>query len=304
MSDETQAINFIPSETLCSEFPEFGKLLEIYGSSDSPLFTVQQVQDILGIDRIRLDAGDYDIGEDYIKMVCIAKDGRKREQNVLTEQGLYNVIFRSRTDLGKKFRRFVTIVLKELRTVGQVTLSDALEKLKVFEQKLEESQKQNAMLDQQLEEEHSRLLETERERDKYFSAKMSLMTVNEKLKSQVNRPTIFEGSYQLECLKEMALKKLYAYLSKPPKEVKMDDYDAEYEPAEDEVVYFQLSFAKRKTDSFRELYVKKCDFKTIQDKLYAFNFGVKIDNDTMHDKIYYGAMDDLQNALDEITYSQ
>jgi prophage antirepressor-like protein len=137
MSDETQLIKFIPSEALAKEFPEFNKL-DIYGTTENPLIATQQFQDLLGLDRLRLDKGEYDYGEDYIQMKCKGKDGKFREQNMLTEKGLYTVLARSHTELGKKFMRFVLVVMRELRTKGQVELEDALKKLVTYDHQLTE----------------------------------------------------------------------------------------------------------------------------------------------------------------------
>lgn len=68
-------------------------------------------------------------------MICISKDGKRHEQNLLTEQGLYNVIFRSRTEIGKRFRKFVTEILKTLRKRGQISIDkliyDLTDKIKL-----------------------------------------------------------------------------------------------------------------------------------------------------------------------------
>jgi hypothetical protein len=82
-----------------AEHPQFGGL-EVYGTREEPLFPVQQVAHLIGVPRIRVDQGNYELGLDYIRMIVPRRDGRLLEQNLLTEQGLYNVVFRSGTALG------------------------------------------------------------------------------------------------------------------------------------------------------------------------------------------------------------
>lgn len=123
----TDLIEFNRSPAMQEMFPEFSSLM-VYGSVDEPMFPIQQVLDMLQISKIHLDR-EFDEHDDYVKLSVRAKDGKLREQNLFTEQGLYNALSRNRGDIGKRFRKFVTIVFKELRLRGQVTLTDAISKL-------------------------------------------------------------------------------------------------------------------------------------------------------------------------------
>jgi len=140
----TDLIKYTKSDELNKVFPEFSEMT-VYGSVEEPLFPGSQVKDLVGITRIHYE--DLDLGDDYIK-TKIQTGGQMREVHMLTEQGLYTLVSRSRTDLGQKFRRFVKVVLKELRLRGQVTLTDALGKL---QQELDKKQQFIAVLDTECE---------------------------------------------------------------------------------------------------------------------------------------------------------
>ena len=120
----TQLVNWIPGKDLTEKFPMFANM-RIYGTFENPLFLAKDLETFLGLNRTHISR-DYDEGVDYRKVMMQKSDGKMNEQNVFTERGLYEVIFRSRSDQAKKFKDFVFIVLKNLRTQGQVTLEAAL----------------------------------------------------------------------------------------------------------------------------------------------------------------------------------
>jgi prophage antirepressor-like protein len=160
-------IEYTKSQALTEQFPEFTDLT-IYGTVEEPMFASQQIQEMLGITKIHY-ARDYTEGTDYVKFSGVAKDGKAREQNMFTEEGLYNIIARSRTDIGAKLRKFIKVVFRELRLRGQVTLTDALGKLQreLEHQKkeLEHQKKYNQVLDAECERLHDKELLHERDLD-------------------------------------------------------------------------------------------------------------------------------------------
>lgn len=100
----------------------------MYGTREEPLFPEQQIQLLLGISKIH-HIRDYEFGLDYIKAICSAKDGKIREQIMFTEQGLYNIILRSKTKTGNRFRKFIFELLKTIRLQSNLSIFDFLLKI-------------------------------------------------------------------------------------------------------------------------------------------------------------------------------
>lgn len=115
------------SQELILKYPNFAGLV-VYGTSEEPLFSSQQVCEMLGIATVKF-ARDYKLGTDYIYQVARSKDGKSREQIMLTEQGFYSVSCRSRTKSGVHFRTFVCILLKDLRMRGMVRIDEIINKM-------------------------------------------------------------------------------------------------------------------------------------------------------------------------------
>lgn len=114
-----EIIEYTQSIELVNAFPEFAELT-VYGTSEDPLFKSSQVKIMLGIGNIRFQ--ELERGDEYVRLK-IKTGGQIREVNFLTEQGLYTVIHKSRTILGKKFRKFLKIVFKEIRLM-RIKLSE------------------------------------------------------------------------------------------------------------------------------------------------------------------------------------
>ena len=130
-----QLVNWTPSESLSTTFPQFANV-RVFGTTETPLFVAKDVEQMLQIKHINYNR-DYVENEEYVK-IKIQYDSQTREVNAFTEHGLYQVIYRTRSPVGDKFRKFVTLVLKELRINKVVTLETALGKL---EAQLEEIKK-------------------------------------------------------------------------------------------------------------------------------------------------------------------
>ena len=102
----------------------------IYGTFEKPLFLAKEVSEWIGLtnvsDMIRR------VDEDEVTKLNLG--GLKGECNMLTENGLYEVLMQSRKPQARDFKRGVKKILHELRTNGEVntgytiphTLSEAL----------------------------------------------------------------------------------------------------------------------------------------------------------------------------------
>jgi len=90
-------------------------------------FVAKDVADILEIQNIRQNMDELDEDE---KGVCnVYTPGGMQDMTVINESGLYNLIFRSRKDEAKQFRRWVTHdVLPSIRKTGSYSVPTAQEK--------------------------------------------------------------------------------------------------------------------------------------------------------------------------------
>lgn len=110
------------------KYPQLSRL-RVYGTVEEPLFPVQSVAKLIGKVQVRVDQGQYEEGLDYVKMNVASRDNKMHEQNLLTETGLYNVIFRSNTEAGRRFRVFVTSLLKDMRLSQRISQAQLLENM-------------------------------------------------------------------------------------------------------------------------------------------------------------------------------
>jgi prophage antirepressor-like protein len=91
--------------------------ITIYGTSDKPLFKANDIGDLLGISNIRESIKDF---TDKQKGVSLTDTlGGIQETTMLTEQGLYKVILRSRKPIAVKFQDWVCEVIEEIRKTGE-----------------------------------------------------------------------------------------------------------------------------------------------------------------------------------------
>ena len=102
------------------------KDVEMYGTIEEPLISANDVGKVLELQNIRKTIAKWDM--DLVIRKCpllVIQDGGNsvvKYVNVLTEEGFYEVLSTTRSKYGRQFRRFVTVVLKELRLKGSVDL--------------------------------------------------------------------------------------------------------------------------------------------------------------------------------------
>ncbi|HGA1400304.1 TPA: BRO family protein [Streptococcus agalactiae] len=107
---------------------QFGdKSFEIYGNKDNPLFIAVEVVEMIEVQNTtdllkRID-------EDEKLTYVISRAGQKREVNMLTEFGLYEVLFQSRKPKAKEFRKAVKNILKEIRLNGYYMQGELVQEL-------------------------------------------------------------------------------------------------------------------------------------------------------------------------------
>ena len=117
--------------------------INIYGTYEDPLFKAKDIGDLLGIDQIRKTIQNLD-DDDKILQPGNSITGLK-EQYFLTENGLYEVLFTSRKEIAKQFKKWVYQVIKEIRLKGKYDLE---EKLQLKEQEKQQYQQQLLLKEQ------------------------------------------------------------------------------------------------------------------------------------------------------------
>ena len=98
----------------------------IKGTNEFPLFRASDIAEILEMTNIRVVMQDFDETE-KITIDCQTKSGIKGI-NYLTEQGLYQILFRSNKPIAKIFKKWICEVIKEIRLNGKYELQKIINK--------------------------------------------------------------------------------------------------------------------------------------------------------------------------------
>lgn len=99
-----------------------GKEFKIYGSVEQPLFLAKDIAEWVGERDGSTVARKVDDDEKLIHTICVG--GQNREVTMLTEDGLYEVLMKGRTDFCKQFKKEVKKILKQLRLTGGSIVED------------------------------------------------------------------------------------------------------------------------------------------------------------------------------------
>lgn len=125
------------TETFMSALTTFSfenLLVRIFGTADAPLFIALDVCNALGYKRARDAVAQHVDPEDLIK-VEIDTAGGKQTVNCVNESGLYALIFGSKLESAKRFKRWVTSeVLPAIRKNGHYEVATASNTLSSEEQ--------------------------------------------------------------------------------------------------------------------------------------------------------------------------
>ena len=119
------------------QFTSLFKQIRIYGSIKDPYFVAKDVAEKLNIKNFHVKNKEFmEEGVHYIMHPVQTEDGY-RASILLTEVGMYQMLFLSDSPTARKFCQFIVIVMRELRTKGYVTLEESLKQL---QEKLQESE--------------------------------------------------------------------------------------------------------------------------------------------------------------------
>ncbi|EMC0319624.1 ORF6C domain-containing protein, partial [Staphylococcus pseudintermedius] len=100
---------------------------------DEPYFVGKDVSDILGYSNSRKALSDHVDEEDKLTSQIVTA-GQRRNQTLINESGLYSLIFSSKLDSAKRFKRWVTSeVLPAIRKTGTYQVpSDPMQALELM----------------------------------------------------------------------------------------------------------------------------------------------------------------------------
>lgn len=93
-----------------------GKQFRVYGTPNEPLFVANDVAE--WIEHSNVTEMLKHIDDDEKLTSTILRAGQNRQVNMLTENGLYEVLMLSRKPIAKQFKSKVKVILKSLRTNG------------------------------------------------------------------------------------------------------------------------------------------------------------------------------------------
>lgn len=96
--------------------------IRVAGTPDAPLFVVTDVCAVLAYSNVAVAIARHVMPEDVIKVQVLDNKGRPQTVNVINESGLYCLIFGSKLEKAKEFKRWVTSeVLPSIRKTGSYT---------------------------------------------------------------------------------------------------------------------------------------------------------------------------------------
>jgi prophage antirepressor-like protein len=93
-----------------------GKQFRVYGTAEEPLFVANDVAD--WIEHSNVTEMLRGIDDDEKLVSTILRAGQNRQMNMLTENGLYEVLMQSRKPIAKQFKKEVKEILKTIRKHG------------------------------------------------------------------------------------------------------------------------------------------------------------------------------------------
>ncbi len=102
-----------------------GKDFKIYGNFENPLFVAADVAEWIGHRNVTEMLRSVDDDEKLTSTILRA--GQRRQTNMLTEYGLYEVLMQSRKPIAKEFKKQVKEILRSIRKTGSYSLEQKQE---------------------------------------------------------------------------------------------------------------------------------------------------------------------------------
>lgn len=101
---------------LLKEQEVLGKQFKVYGTVETPLFVANDVAEWIGHSNVTEILKGID--EEEKLTTIILREDQNKPVNMLTEDGLYEVLMQSRKPIAKQFKKEVKTILKTLRKTG------------------------------------------------------------------------------------------------------------------------------------------------------------------------------------------
>lgn len=108
---------------LVKQFKEHNIIM--YGTHDKPLFKAKDIGDLLGIKDIKSNIRDFTDKQKGVHTMHTL--GGPQEMAMLTEQGVYKLVMRSRKPFAEEFQDWICGVLEEIRKTGEYRLNKQIE---------------------------------------------------------------------------------------------------------------------------------------------------------------------------------
>jgi prophage antirepressor-like protein len=102
-----------------------GLNIQVYGTYENPLFKAKEIGELLDIKNIKDTIKNYN-SKQKLGVVLTDPHGRPQETNMLTEQGLYKILMKSRKPIAEQFQDWVCEVIEEIRKRGKYDLEEQL----------------------------------------------------------------------------------------------------------------------------------------------------------------------------------
>lgn len=124
-------------------FDESEYEVDIIWENDNPLFRASDVAKIIDIKDIHTSVANFD--GDEISRRSMPTPGGIQNVLVLTDIGLYRLLFNSRKPIAKRFQKWVANVIREIQQTGRYEADDLHKKLKKENKRADESE-HNALI--------------------------------------------------------------------------------------------------------------------------------------------------------------
>ena len=99
-----------------------GHEIRVFGTPDEPLFVASDICIILGLQNVSEAISSLDEDE-KVNIICSDVTGRQRETRAVYESGLYSLVFKSKKEKAKLFKKWVTSdILPSIRKTGSYKL--------------------------------------------------------------------------------------------------------------------------------------------------------------------------------------
>jgi prophage antirepressor-like protein len=128
--------------------------IDILYKNDEPVFRADQIGKVLELKNVRDAIKNFDVHQKGVVSTDTA--GGMQNVNILTEDGVYELLFQSRKPIAKVFRTWVCTVLKEIRDKGKYDVDEQLaliaaEKAELLKQKEDFAKEKEIVIEEKTE---------------------------------------------------------------------------------------------------------------------------------------------------------